>query len=207
MRDNMKAFITTAVVAGAMLWFAQDSATESPRGMWSGIKEGEIVEALRSPNENTQSAMQRHLERQRLQIASALVRVVESGVNDPRQAFNVVRAMHIMGELRSVETVPFLVKHIGFTYEKVTGGRAWFSNIPAIPALTAIGLPSLEPLIKKVAEGDDEVVRQRAAIVIKQILGRDMAIFFVRDRREREKDEVKRQRLERLVEQIDKVDK
>jgi len=79
--------------------------------------------------------------------------------------------------------------------------------MPHVQALIDIGLPSADPLVKKVAQSDDEVIRERAAIVIDQILGTDMAVFFVRDRRDREKEEVKRQRLDRLLEQIDKVER
>lgn len=205
---SMKTVLTFAVmVGGTIAYSAEDRTVEESGGVWSGIKEIEILRALRSRDASTQAAMARHLQAQRLQIARALWRVVEGGIKDPNQAANVSAAMDAMGEMRTIETVPILVENIKFTYDTVAGRRRAFSNMPAVSALIGIGLPSLDPLVKKAGESDDKVIRERAANVLNQVLGTDMAVIFVRDRHDREKEDAKRQRLARLIEQIDKVER
>jgi HEAT repeat protein len=121
---------------------------------------------------------------------------------------NAEAAISLLGELRDKDAATGLVEMLKFTMNPTgPSGRKLYHTTPKIPALINIGLPSLDPLIRKVASTDDEVIRERAGIVIDQILGTDMAVFFVRDRRDRETDDTKRQRLNRLLDQIDKVER
>lgn len=173
------------------------------------MKPTEILEALRSPNVNAHVAAVKSVRGQRLHTISILYRAATQCTKDSTRSKSADLAMRLLGEIRAEEAVPMLVENIKFTVPPGGGATSIkrFGSMPSVAALISIGLTSLDPLVKKVASADDDVVCERAAIVINQVLGTDMAILFVQDRGEREKDETKRQRLARLVERIDKVER
>jgi len=171
----------------------------------------ELAQTLRSPDRGAHVRAFNDVYWLRLQIVSAGLSVARFGVHDPQQEEGVRMAMEILGHMRAQDAVPILVDNISFTHAAHPGRAVRrlgvFDNMPAVYPLIQIGLPSLDPVVQKVAETEENIIRERAAIVIDQILGTDMAVLFVRDRRDRERDEVKRQRLDRLLEQIDKVER
>jgi hypothetical protein len=125
-------------------------------------------------------------------------------------------AMLLAGEVGTFDLsqrslVEALVGRMEFTMSgpaKAAGGAAdEFARMPQIGAMIQIGLPCLDPLVKKVGASDSRVVLERSAIVIDEILGTEMAILYVKDRCRREADPVRRQRLQRLEEQIDKLER
>lgn len=199
------------MLAGALSFAraAEGPIPEHPRAGRTGITEKEIVESPRSHDDTVRGATRRSIDAARLQILQPLWSVVNRGGETEDEKRTVGTAMELMGAMRAPETVPMLIDHIGFELRGIRGGSAWgkFSHMPAVGALINIGLPSLEPLTAKVAADDDEVLRQRAAIVISQVLGTDIALLYVKGCRDRETDDAKRARLARLVEQIDKVER
>jgi hypothetical protein len=149
-------------------------------------------------------ALRMHLKR----ILGGLEIIAMEGAAGRLPETSTEEAMLLLGEMRSKKSVPILVENLKFTKPFRARSRVrLFPDTPQIPALIEIGLPSLDPLVKKVASTDDDLIRQRAAIVIDQILGTDMAVFFVQDRVEREKDAAKKERLKRLAEQIDTTER
>jgi len=198
-------WLSLVMLTGAAEAGSEDTHLVAP----PALKQSEIIAGLRSVDAATQTSMATHLRWQRRQTVSSLYRVVQGGVSHAEQHQAAKTAMEMLGEFRCDEAVPLLIDNIKFTVggvgKVIRGGP--FADMPAIPALIHIGLPSLDPLLKRVGETDDEVIRERAAIVVNQVLGTDLALVFVGDRRDREPYEPQRQRLARLVEQIDKVER
>lgn len=166
-------------------------------------------ERLRSSNHDERNEARWAIGLERRRIIHQLHWITRSSLSDATKCETAKLAIVLLGEMRAPEAVPLLVDNLKFTLPLGVGPSRIesFPTMPHVQALIDIGLPSADPLVKKVAQSDDEVIRERAAIVIDQILGTDMAVLFVRDRRDRERDEVKRQRLDRLLEQIDKVER
>jgi len=184
-------------------------SAEAPKPAMSIDPGSDLAEALRSEDRREHGKARRLVEGQYWRIAEAASRVIRGGVKDAKQQHGVAMAMCIIARVRATECVPILVENITFTYEPpaVSATLRGFVPMPAVAALMCIGLPSLDPLVKRVAETDDHVVRERAAIVIDRVLGTDFGVLFVEDRRDREEDETSRQRLTRLAEQIDTVER
>lgn len=120
-------------------------------------------------------------------------------------------AMLMVGETRAEMVLPLLVDALTFTMPgplpEAKPGLEEFERAPQMEALIRLGLPSLDPLAKRVAEGDDQVVISRAAIVIDEVLGTKFGLLYVKDRHRREKDPIRQNRLARLRDQIDKVER
>lgn len=146
------------------------------------------------------------LEKRRVMFG--LSQIVSRGAAGDLPEKTTQQAILLMGQIRDEKAVPVLLENLKFTAKSSSGfGVIFYETTPAVRALIDIGLPSLDPLLKNAAITDDEVIRERAAIVIDQVLGTDMAVLFVQDRRDREKNDLKRQRLTRLIEQIDKCER
>jgi hypothetical protein len=144
---------------------------------------------------------------QRTKAVYLLYWTLKNDVADPEKSRTVGSAMQLLGHIRAEQkdVVALLVGNLSFTDRSFPGTSGTRSAAPQLRALIEIGLPSLDPLARRVAETDDPVVRDRAAFVIDQVLGTDLAVLYVKDRRERETDPTRRQRLAALLDQIDKV--
>jgi hypothetical protein len=132
--------------------------------------------------------------------------------NSPDQQKNVVLAMMLLGELRMYEAIPLLIQHIdepNFSRGGIGVSGPWtplLRRMPSVHVLIQIGMPSLEPLLKKVVESDNRVIFERAALVVDGVLGPDLAPVYVAKRIEREADATKRGRLVRLQEEVAKLE-
>jgi hypothetical protein len=134
--------------------------------------------------------------------------IIKAHKDQPAMADNVAQAMFLLGQLGAKTEVPILVDNITFTRNRpVMWEKRFFLTMPAVDALIQIGLPSLDPLLKKVGETDDVVVCERAAIVLDRVLGADFALMLIKDRLRREKDATARGRLQRLLVQVDTVER
>jgi len=203
----MKTLLRVIPLAWTVLTYTALLAAEDASKVDSApLKESDVVEALRSGDRNEEDKIISRICAQRLQVLSGLHRVVQVGVSHPEQERAVKRAMELLGLFRANEAVALLVGNIRFTLRH-PGKASPFADMPAVRSLIQIGLPALDPLVKAVAESDDPMIRERAALVINQVLGTDLALVFVRDRRHREPYELQRQRLTRLIEQIENVER
>ncbi len=147
-----------------------------------------------------------------LKMAFVIQYAAYSSRKSPEREFNVVFAMKLLGDLRLAEAVPFLVEQLEFTRPMPVGtgvSGGWtplVQTTPQLYALIQIGMPSLEPLLKKVVESQSPLIVERAAVVVDGVLGPDLAPLFVAKRVERERDDAKRARLLRLQEEIGKLE-
>lgn len=81
----------------------------------------------------------------------------------------------LLGELRAVEAVPVLIEDIGYKNPRSIVATepldkdGWY---PAVEALSKIGMPAIEPIIKKLGGYDEECLgRELCCWVIKKVLG------------------------------------
>lgn len=169
----------------------------------------DIFDALLSRDGNQRKRAMWAVRAQHLRTVRKLREIVVSKTPHADQQHAADAAIRLLGELRAKEAVPILIDNLAFTYRLPVGASALppFPSMPSVAALIEIGLPCLDPLIRRVAETDDIIVRERAAIVLDQVIGTDMAVLYVRDRCDREKDDARRQRITSLAQQIDKVER
>jgi len=206
----MNALMTVALLAPLASAPATGIAGEDARsGGWSDLHPSEILEKLSSSDANQRAETAQRIRARRFQTVSALYQVATRALRDPSQELSAKTAMLLLGELGGKEAIPLLLDNIKFTVRAPASGLrgGYFRTMPAVDALIDIGLPSLDPLVKRVADSDDEVTRERAAIVVAQVLGADLGLLFVRDRQQREANQAKRDRLGKLSEQIDTVER
>jgi len=197
---------TLIAMAGAAP--ALQTAAEPLRGSPAHLDLDVVFVGLQSVDRHLRRAAELAVRLQADYVIRNLQKVAGRGAKMELPEANAEAAILLLGELRAKKAAVGLVEMLKFTIQPAGFAPIRFhAEAPQIAALIEIGLPSLDPLIRKVASTDDEVIRERAGIVIDQILGTDMAVFFVRDRRDRETDDTKRQRLNRLLDQIDKVER
>jgi hypothetical protein len=118
----------------------------------------------------------------------------QEGNEDDRGAKD---AITLLWEFRSERSVPFLIDHLTlpvFSRHIDTLGTAY----PCAGALASIGLPSLDPLLAKVAQTDDPRTVQLTTYVFVKVLGNSVGAFFIHDRRSRLTDPAAKRRLDRL---------
>jgi hypothetical protein len=167
-----------------------------------------IFAGLHSADQHLRRGAEWALRWQRKQIVRRLQQIAGRGVKGELPEANTEMAILLLGEFRAPKAAEGLVEILKFNiHPPGPSANILYHHTPQVMALIQIGLPSLDPLIKKVATTDDDIIRERAAIVIDQILGTDMGVFYTRDRQNRENDPLKRQRLKRLTEQIDKTER
>jgi hypothetical protein len=89
-------------------------------------------------------------------------------------------AIVLLGDLRSVRSVPLLVEYLSFGvfYKETKRVQTREDYFPAVRALIRIGNPSVEPVLKRAEGTDDATVLQNAALVIKGVLQNGAAGFM-----------------------------
>ena len=167
----------------------------------------EILDAFVSPDAFVRDDMAQRIRAHRKMILSAMIRFIDQNAGNPERKEAVTTAIILLGHLRAPEAIPFLVDKITFGHKSgedvVYSGR--YDGIAAVFSLAQIGLPALDPLVQRVCETDDEVIHERAAIVMHHVLGPSFAQLYVNDRRDRESEELRRQRLGHVQSQLERI--
>jgi hypothetical protein len=153
-----------------------------------------VVRGLLSDSEQERKNAESQIIKDRNIMVMKLVALIREEDNRFKRPDSVDRAMRLLGEMRAPAGVDILVEHIGFpilaefgTPRGGTGGKSQMGKspadlFPAVNALIAIGQPSIEPILKKIAN-DDDVVARRAYIEVLRELENRTAIRkrFVRE--------------------------
>lgn len=116
-------------------------------------------------------------------------------------------SIRILGIYRAKESIPLLVKHIGFTPLGIVTERPFrlSESLPCVYALSKIGGRECnDAVIGLVAESgtDDNILYARVVLTIS--LGYDDAVALTQSRAAREKDGVKANRLRSLAKSVEK---
>jgi len=109
----------------------------------------------------------------------------------------------LLGDLRASEAVPVLVENIEYENTKIIdvwGHLDKSERYPAVEALIKIGMPSVEPVIEKMARYDKEcVARYNCVFIIERILGTHLAKEKLKIVIEQTKDPAVRKNLEAVL--------
>ena len=105
--------------------------------------------------------------------------------------------IQLIGTLRAKEAVPFLCANISYDGSDII--NASYKDItyyhPCAGALIEIGMPSLEPVLENACSTDDEKVSYLSAIVVKRVLGKELALNYMDSAIALEKSEEHKKRL------------
>jgi hypothetical protein len=173
------------------------------------------VEALRSPEAKVREEAERAILKDREDTIAALEALVEESLRDyDHEAVMAKRtrgegvepkylaakaAMRLLGELRSVRSVPLLVRHIGYWPDQPDFGSApGLENFVAGVALTKIGLPALKPVLEQYKERGRTWAFLTGRI-FEKVLGKDMARSYLEQDLAGEKDPQKQELVRRLL--------
>jgi hypothetical protein len=116
------------------------------------------------------------LERRQADIA-AVLKIVEKYLGDDTRRGTVKDNMLLLGKLRAAEAVDLLVRNLTFEvfYKNTKRPQSVEDRYPVVQALIDIGIPSLRPVLDRVAAEDDELLARTGAAVLLGILGRTHA--------------------------------
>lgn len=180
-------------------------AQEKPEQDWR-----KMLARLRSDDQKDRKEIGQLILQDRQRLVAELQQIVREFAADEKKQEIARPAIVLLGKLRAVEAVPVLVEHLNLPPVTLPGAPRLISPIeanPSVGALIEIGSPCLQPLLMKVEESDDRGTLIQAALVLNQVLGPDLAVAAVKLRLEQQKDAKVRQRLFKLQERIDKVER
>jgi hypothetical protein len=160
-----------------------------------GEEPDDVVRGLLSDSEQERREAENEILNARNMVVSSLIQIIREEDNRSMRPVSVDRAMRLLGELRAPEGVNVLIENIGFpilfefgTPRGGTGGNSLIGKspaelFPAVNALIAIGEPAIGPIIKRIAENQDSVIKRRAYIEVLRELDKKTAIRdqFVRE--------------------------
>ena len=143
-----------------------------------------------------------------------LMHLVQNSILERDQKKTAKIAIRLLGDLRAVEAISLLVDNLTVAtfYDEITGQvyssgemtriRVIDDDYSCVGALIKIGSPSIEPLITKAEETDDELFNKLTAIVLVKVLNPRIAVAYLSDRLEHQADSIRRKRLTVLLQHI-----
>ncbi len=96
----------------------------------------------------------------------------------------------LLGKLRAVEAVPFLVRNLTVSvfYRETKRPQTLEDQLPAVQALADIGSPSLDPVLARAESEDDEMTHRAAAWIWRAVLGAERAESLIANATMRQTD-------------------
>jgi hypothetical protein len=132
---------------------AADSPSSRPPAR-STLEVTDLVKQVRSADKRDRDEAVRSIRADRTKMLYELQRIIVQYRADPTKQENVKTAMILLGELGAKDAVPTLVDNLTFTMPAPIGASGPtlhpLQRFPQLQALVEIGLPSLDPLVKKV---------------------------------------------------------
>ncbi len=191
---------TTMFFLPAVFWALAPISASSDAG-----KRSTDLEFLLSSEDATvrEEAVQVVVSKHR-QFAATMQELATLFLDDPEKVGMAATAIRLLGEIRSDTSVPLLVNHLTFRvfYKETKRTQGPDDLYPCVGALIAIGLPSLDPLLKKVAATDDELFLRNAAVVIERMLGPTVGAAYLQERIEREPNADRQRRLRKAQQHV-----
>ncbi|HPA46721.1 MAG TPA: hypothetical protein PK395_13225 [bacterium] len=163
-----------------------------------------VLERLRSENPKERENATVMIVAARDEAIKQAEKIITESADIESQKGMVKTSILLLGKLQSQHSVSLLVNRLTFALFSMSVKRVqtFEDAYPCVQALIDIGLPSIDPLVEKVKNDDDEKVVRCAGKVIKTVLGKDAAIEYLTQKMSKEGEEVKKTRLSRLVEQV-----
>jgi hypothetical protein len=168
------------------------------------------LDQLRSPNpEDRENAARGILQlKSKIKDRRDLINTIENIARDfiavKERAGSAKTAISLLGDLQSIDSIPFLLENLTFHafYKEAKRAQDISDTHPCAGALIAIGGPSLDPIISKAEETDDELTIRIASWVVMRIL-HGKASSYIQERVESQSGEVIQRRLLRMKHTID----
>jgi HEAT repeat protein len=167
----------------------------------------ENLERLQSDSREERERTAQALLRERDRTIAELLRVAKASIHNREKKGTAKTAIILLGKLGAREAIPFLIENLGF--EDIP---EFFTRVPTAAdlhpcggALTEIGLPSLEPLLKMAQETDNQKRINATAFIVYRVLGGRVGTAYVEERLEGQKDPIRRQRLLKVKQLITDV--
>ncbi len=131
-----------------------------------------------APNVPNQTVAADKFAVERIVAVERLVAVAKAAAPVTARADEAAVAFRSLGHLRAAEAVPALLDHLAFdprggSFVQIGGLPAFETDQPTVYALYQIGVPSLDPLTKRVGDGDKEAAKY-AAVVVRRVLGLEL---------------------------------
>ena len=134
------------------------------------------------PNVPSQSVAADEFAAERAAAVERLIAVARAAAPVPARANEAAVAFRSLGHLRAAEAVPALLDHLAFDPHGgqlgVIGGPTFEADLPTVYALCQVGVPSLDPLTKRVGDGDKAAAKY-AAVVVRRVLGLELGKAYL----------------------------
>ena len=134
------------------------------------------------PNVPSQSIAADKFAVERAAAVERLVAVAKAAAPVPARANEAAVAFRSLGHMRAAEAVPALLDHLAFNPHggslARSRGPTFEADLPTVYALCQIGVPSLDPLAKRVGDGDKEAGKY-AAVVVRRVLGLELGKAYL----------------------------
>ena len=127
--------------------------------------------------------------------------IVTKYLSDGSRKGTVKTAIRLLGELRAEQYVPLLIDNLTFEvfYKDSKRPQAIEDLFPSVGALIKIGIPSIEPILKKVKSTNDTAVLRAATAVFHGVLGDDLAERRLTIELRNEGEDANRRRLSEML--------
>ena len=146
--------------------------------------------------------------RQMTALAEKTLDEAKDAINDPLLVQQATDRIRLLGRLRATCAINFLIEHL--TFQPNAGAIAISrptleESLPAVYALSEIGHPAFERLVKKIASSDDAATTRYAAMVFGRCLGTRQARAYLMECAAAESDAVKVGRIKSAAEYVQKL--
>ena len=170
-----------------------------------GQDAAESTGALSSPDRYVREACARGILRRREQEIASVEGVLKDALRDETRKGTARTAIVLLGNLRADRSVPLLVENLDLEVYYLEANRPQPPEdlYPCMGALIQIGMPSLAPVVARATSSDDKMVCRCAAWVVKGVLGKDLAMAYVRERLAQTADAAQKTRLEALLRNVE----
>lgn len=155
------------------------------------------------PNVSSQSIA---ADKFRFERAAAIKRLIDTATAAaavPARVNEAAVAFRTLGHMRATEAVPVLLDHLAFDPSGGRGGAsglpAFYANQPTLYALCQIGVPSLDPLMKRVGDGGKQVGTNSAAVVVRRVLGLELGTAYLKQKLAAEPNRERAVRIEQVL--------
>jgi hypothetical protein len=208
----MKAFPLMMIVAVCLgVCLAND--TEPGRVSSVAIYNGKI-DGLRAEDRRVCASAAAAIEAEQDRLVAQLQQIVRETIRHKEKAQNAAQVLQLLGRLRAVEAVPLLVENLGCPArgeeeprKASVGEGKWSVPVVAAYALAEIGLPAVDPVLERLFQIPQQALSDSdfrlAGTVIGRALGKD-AVPLVKHRIREEEQPVKRDRLTRLLSDVER---
>jgi hypothetical protein len=161
----------------------------------------------RTPHEQ-RKIVDTHAEERRHEI-ERLLKIADETINRPGRRAEADIAIRLLGRMRAAEAVDFLIENLSFKgqadWMAVSGPASLEEGLPCVYALAEIGLPALQPLVRKAESTEADITHMHVAMTLRRSLGAEHATLYLRDHASKQPDKWKKKRIQSLIEWVAKA--